>query len=105
MLTREDEIQITLMNDNSKNSGNKNVKSNRFLRADEQAQSIKNLFDLNVKRSSQNQFLKNILNILKNLAWKIKFFDLWDLSLMRLYKKIQSKSVMKGLDRRMLLGS
>ena len=56
------------MNDNSKNSGNKNVKSNRFLRADEQAQSIKNLFDLNVKRSSQNQFLKNILNMLKNLA-------------------------------------
>ena len=56
------------MNDNSKNSGNKNVKSNRFLRADEQAQSIKNLFDLNVKGSSQNQFLKNILNILKNLA-------------------------------------
>ena len=34
--------QITLMNDNSKNSGNKNVKSNRFLRADGQAQSIKN---------------------------------------------------------------
>ena len=45
--------QITLMNDNSKNSGNKNVKSNRFLRADEQAQSIKNLFDLNVKGSSK----------------------------------------------------
>ena len=60
--------QITLMDDNSKNSGKKNVKSNRFLRADEQAQSIKNLFDLNVKRSSQNQFLKNILNMLKNLA-------------------------------------
>ena len=45
--------QITLMDDNSKNSGNKNVKSNRFLRADEQAQSIKNLFDLNVKGSSK----------------------------------------------------
>ena len=56
------------MNDNSKNSGNKNVKSNRFLRADEQAQSIKNLFDLNVKGSSKKQFLKNILNMLKNLA-------------------------------------
>ena len=53
MLTREDQIQRTLMNDNSKNSGNKNVKSNRFLRADEQAQSIKNLFDLNVKGSSK----------------------------------------------------
>ena len=68
MLTREDEIQITLMNDNSKNSGNKNVKSNRFLRADEQVQSIKNLFDLNVKGSSKIQSLKNILNMLKNLA-------------------------------------
>ena len=68
MLTREDQIQRTLMNDNSKNSGNKNVKSNRFLRADEQAQSIKNLFDLNVKGSSKIQFLKNILNMLKNLA-------------------------------------
>ena len=45
--------QITLMNDINKNSGNKNVKSNRFLRADEQAQSIKNLFDLNVKGSSK----------------------------------------------------
>ena len=60
--------QITLMDDNSKNSGKKNVKSNRFLRADEQAQSIKNLFDLNVKGSSKIQFLKNILNMLKNLA-------------------------------------
>ena len=80
MLTRVDQIQRTLMNENSKNSGNKNVKSNRFLRADEQAQSIKNLFDLNVKKSSKIRFLKNILNnMLKNLAWKIKFFDLWDL--------------------------
>ena len=43
--------------------------------------------------------------MLKNLAWKIKFFELLDLSLIRLYKKIQSKSVMKGLDRRMSLGS
>ena len=69
MLTRVDQIQRTLMNDNSKNSGNKNVKSNRFLRADEQAQSIKNLFDLNVKKSSKIRFLKNILNnMLKNLA-------------------------------------
>ena len=49
------------MNDNSKNSGNKNVKSNRF-------QSTKNLFDLNIKGSSKYQFLKNILNMLKNLA-------------------------------------
>ena len=56
------------MNDISKNSGNTNVKSNRFLRADAHAQSIKNLFDLNVKRSSKKQFLKNIVNILKNLA-------------------------------------
>ena len=55
------------MNDNSKNSRNKNVKSNRFLRADEQAQSIKKLFDLNVKRSVKLQFLKNILNMLKDL--------------------------------------
>ena len=69
MLTRVDQIQRTLMNENSKNSGNKNVKSNRFLRADEQAQSIKNLFDLNVKKSSKIRFLKNILNnMLKNLA-------------------------------------
>ena len=45
--------QITLMDDNSKNSGKKNVKSYRFLRADEQAQSIKNLFELNVKGSSK----------------------------------------------------
>ena len=55
------------MNDNSKNSGNKAAKSNRFLKADEQAQSIKKLFDLNVKGSSKIQFLKNILNMLKNL--------------------------------------
>ena len=41
------------MDDNSKNSGKKNVKSYRFLRADEQAQSIKNLFELNVKGSSK----------------------------------------------------
>ena len=56
------------MNDNSKISGNKNVKSNRFLRADDQAQSIKKLFDLNVERSSKMQLLKNILNMLKNLG-------------------------------------
>ena len=56
------------MNDNSKNSGNKNIKSSRFLRADERAQSIKKLFDLNVKGSSKIQFLKNNLNMLKNLA-------------------------------------
>ena len=67
MLTREYQIQRTLMNDNSKNSGNKAAKSNRFLKADEQAQSIKKLFDLNVKGSSKIQFLKNILNMLKNL--------------------------------------
>ena len=56
------------MNDNSKNSRNKNVKSNRFLRDDEQAQSIKTLSDLNVKISIKIQLLKNILNMLKNLA-------------------------------------
>ena len=56
------------MNDNSKSSGNKVVESNRFPRADEQAQSVKKLFDLNVKGSSKIQFLKNILNMLKNLA-------------------------------------
>ena len=99
MLTRED-IQITLINDNSKNAGNKNVKSNRFLE-NEQAQSIKKLFELNVKGSTKIRFLKDILNMLKNLAWQIKFFDLWDLSLMRSYKKIQSNSVMKRLDKRM----
>ena len=56
------------MNNNSKNSGHKNVKSNRFLRADDQAQSIKKLFDLNVDGPSKIQFLKNILNMLKNIA-------------------------------------
>ena len=101
MFTRED-IQITLINDNSKNAGNKNVKSNRFLE-NEQAQSIKKLFELNVKGSTKIRFLKDILNMLKNLAWQIKFFDLWDLSLMRSYKKIQSNSVMKRLDKRMLI--
>ena len=65
---REDQIQTTVMNDNHKNSGNKVVKSNRFPRADEQAQSIKKLFDFNVTGSSKIQFLKNILNMLKNLA-------------------------------------
>ena len=45
-----------------------NLKSNRFLRAHEQAQSIKKLFNLNVKGSSKIQFLNNILNMLKNLA-------------------------------------
>ena len=105
MLTREDHIKKTLMNYNSKNSENKNVKSNRFLRADEHTQSIKTFFGLNVNGSSKIQFLNNIIKILKNLVWRNKLFDLWDLSLMRLYKKIQNKSVMKGLDRRMLLGS
>ena len=99
MFTRED-IQITLINDNSKNAGNKNVKSNRFLE-NEQAQSIKKLFELNVKGSTKIRFLKDILNMLKNLAWQIKFFDLWDLCLMRSYKKIQSNSVMKRLDKGM----
>ena len=56
------------MDDNSKNSGNKVVKSNRFPRTDEQVQSIKKLFDLNAKESSKIQFLKNILNMSKNLA-------------------------------------
>ena len=41
------------MNDNSEDSGNKVVKSNRFPRADEEAQSIKKLFDLNVRGSSK----------------------------------------------------
>ena len=59
-------ISIPLMNDSSKNSGNKNVKSNRFLRADDPAQSNEKLFDLNVERSSKIQFFKNILNMLKN---------------------------------------
>ena len=68
MLTREDQIQRTLMNDNSKNSGIEVVKPNRFPRADEQVQSIKKLFDLNVKWPSKIQFLKNILNMLRNLA-------------------------------------
>ena len=45
-----------------------NIKSSRFLRSDERTQSIKKLFDLNVKGSSKIQFLKNILNMLKNLA-------------------------------------
>ena len=56
------------MNDNSKNSGIEVVKPNRFPRADEQVQSIKKLFDLNVKWPSKIQFLKNILNMLRNLA-------------------------------------
>ena len=51
------------MNDNSKNSGNKNVKSNRFLRADDHAQSIKKLFDLNVEGSSKIQLLKKSYNL------------------------------------------
>ena len=76
MWTREDQIQGSLINDNSKISGNKNVKSNRFLRADDQAQSIKKLLDLNVERSSKMQLLKYILNMLENLGWKIKIFDL-----------------------------
>ena len=41
------------MNDNSEDSGNKVVKSNRFPRVDEEAQSIKILFDLNVRGSSK----------------------------------------------------
>ena len=69
MLTRED-IQITVINDNSKNAGNKNMKSNRFLE-NEQVQSIKKLFELNVKGSTKIRFLKDILNMLKNLAWQI----------------------------------
>ena len=64
------------MNDSSKDSGSKVVKSNRFPRADEEAQSIKRLFDLNVRGSSKKQFLRNTLNMLKNLAWNIKFFGL-----------------------------
>ena len=79
------------------------ITANRFLRADEQAQSIKKLFDLNIKGSIKIQFLKNILNMLKNLSWKIEFFDLWNLSLMHSYKKIQGNSAMKGLDRTMLI--
>ena len=55
------------MNDNSKKARNKNVKSNRFL-ANEQAQPIKKLFELNVKGSNKIRFLKDILNMLKNLA-------------------------------------
>ena len=65
---REDQIQRTLMNDNSKDSGNKVVKSNRFPIADEESQSIKKLFDLNVRGSNKKQFLRNILNMLKDLA-------------------------------------
>ena len=44
------------------------ITANRFLRADVQAQSIKKLFDLNIKGSIKIQFLKNILNMLKNLS-------------------------------------
>ena len=51
------------MNYNSKNSENKNVKSNRFLRADEHTQSIKTFFGLNVNGSSKIQFLNNIIKI------------------------------------------
>ena len=53
---REDQIQRTLMNDNSTNSGNKVVKSKRFPIADEEAQSFKKLFDLNVRGSCKKQF-------------------------------------------------
>ena len=41
------------------------VTSNRFPRADEQAQSIEKLFGLNVKESSKIQDFGNILNIIK----------------------------------------
>ena len=65
---REDQIQRILMNSNSKSYGNKVVKSNKFPRVDEEAQSIKKMFDLNVKGSSKKQFLRNILGMLKNVA-------------------------------------
>ena len=68
MLIREDQIQRTLINDNSKNSGNKILKSKRFPRADEEVQSIKKLLDLNVRGSSKKQSLRNIRSMLKNLA-------------------------------------
>ena len=51
------------MNYNSKNSENKNVKSNRFLRADEHTQYIKTFFGLNDNGSSKIQFLNNIIKI------------------------------------------
>ena len=62
LLKREDHKK-TLMNYNSKNSENKNVKSNRFLRADEHTQYIKTFFGLNVNGSSKIQFLNNIIKI------------------------------------------
>ena len=71
---REDQIQRTLMNDNSTNSGNKVVKSKRFPRADEEAQSVKKLFDLNVRGSSKKQFLRNVLNMLKIFCVKNQIF-------------------------------
>ena len=74
MLIREDQIQRTLINDNSKNSGNKILKSKRFPRADEEVQSIKKLLDLNVRGSSKKQFLRNIRSMLKNLALHEKSF-------------------------------
>ena len=55
------------MNDNRENFGKKVIKSNRFPRKDEQAQSIKKMFELNVKRFNKIQFLRNILDKLKNL--------------------------------------
>ena len=58
------QIQNILMNVCSENSGNKAVKSNTFLRAEEDAQSIK------------IQFLRYTLNILKRIVCKIKLFDL-----------------------------
>ena len=39
-----------------------------FPRADEEAQSIKKLFDLHVRGSCKKQFLRNTLNMPKNLA-------------------------------------
>ena len=42
------------MNDSSKNSGNKVVKSNRFPRADEQVQFIKKMIDLIVNPLNAN---------------------------------------------------
>ena len=51
------------MNYNRKNSENKNIKSNRFLRADEHTQSIKKFHGLNVNGSSKLQFLKNIIKM------------------------------------------
>ena len=71
---REDQIQRTLMNDNSKDSENKVVKSNRFPRADEEDQSIKKLFDLNVRRSRKKTVFNEYSEYVKRSCVKNQIF-------------------------------